>query len=182
MKIKNLIFSVLLLGLVSAGVFAQSGTPFRSDSNEMPTDDRGSIIARVLELTDAQRVEIQAVNQKQRQLLRLAQLRLQTARAAADMAIYADVLNEADVEAKVQEVAMAQAEIIKIRMMSEIAVRSVLSPEQLVKFRALRERFAEQRRKAGDRRRMDQRRQEQQRRRDVPQRPGGNNPPPRQQP
>lgn len=177
MKTKQLIISVLITGLMAMGAFAQVETRLQDESDALPQNDRGGIIARVLGLTDVQKKEIQRINQRQRELLRVAQLRLQTVRAAADLAIYDDVLNEEEVASKIQEVSMAQADITKIRMMSEVAVRSVLSPEQLVKFRDLRARFAEQRRNANERRRVDQRRRNQQRRRDAPPKPGPDTPP-----
>lgn len=70
-----------------------------------------------------------------------AQQRFRQANRALDAAIYADSPNETDVQARMKEVQLAQAEIIKIRTTSELAIRKVLTPEQLVKFRELRENF-----------------------------------------
>ena len=68
-------------------------------------------------------------------------MRFRAANLALDEAIYADSPNDADVQARMKEVQLAQAEIIKIRITSELAIRKVLTPEQLVKFRELREKF-----------------------------------------
>lgn len=149
MRILKILPALLFLLIFSLPAVAQAdGPPPPEKQNfDEPADDRRSVIARALGLSEEQRMQIGQINLRQRRHLRVAQLRLRTARAAADIAIYNDVLDEAEVEARVRDVAMAQAEITKIRMMSEVAVRNVLSPEQLVKFRTLRERFANQRRR-----------------------------------
>lgn len=154
MTIIRLAIGISVVAMLSIAAVAQAdGPPAAGGENfDKPSDDRGRVIARALGLSEEQRLQIREINRRQRQHLRLAQLRLQTARAAADIAIYDDVLDEAEVEKRVRDVASAQAEITRIRMMSEVAVRTVLSPEQLVKFRMLREQFANRRRRLNQRR------------------------------
>ncbi|MDH3530086.1 MAG: Spy/CpxP family protein refolding chaperone, partial [Acidobacteriota bacterium] len=157
MKIRNLLIAIIASALLCAGVFAQGdGRPPDKTNNFAQRDGRGAMIARELGLTDMQKLTIRQINQRQRLLLRDAQVRLAAAREAADVAIYSDEFDQADVETRIRNVAMAQAEITKIRLMSEVAVRNVLSPEQVVKFRELRERFREQRRVNNQRRRNSQ--------------------------
>jgi Spy/CpxP family protein refolding chaperone len=72
---------------------------------------------------------------------------MQDAARNLDMAIYGDVVNDADVKARLREFQVAEAELSRLRFESELAVRKILTPEQLIKFRELRRQFAEERRK-----------------------------------
>jgi Spy/CpxP family protein refolding chaperone len=94
-----------------------------------------------LNLSREQIQQIRRINQTRRPSMQEAQMRFRAANRALDEAIYADSPNDADVQARMKEVQLAQAEIIKIRITSELAIRKVLTPEQLVKFRELREKF-----------------------------------------
>ncbi|NNE65772.1 MAG: periplasmic heavy metal sensor [Pyrinomonadaceae bacterium] len=153
MKLKTLIFALMTVSLfgIGAAVEAQAQPP--GGNNFDGAQNRGAIIARVLGLSDEQKMQIRQINRRQRLALRDAQQQLADARAEADLAIYANEYDEELIGEKIRKVAVAQAEITKIRLMSEVAVRNVLSPEQLVKFRDLRKRFQQQRRQRQQRRR-----------------------------
>jgi Spy/CpxP family protein refolding chaperone len=71
-----------------------------------------------------------------------AQKRLREANRNLDLAIYADSIDETSIQFQLKEVQTAQAEVQKIRAMSELEIRKILTPEQLVIFRDLRENFA----------------------------------------
>lgn len=168
MKKKNLIFTILIIMLAVSFVAAQNGPPpndFINNQTDRPK--RGDILARELRLTDEQKMQIRQINRQKRPQMRAAQQRFRQVKDELDMLIYADELDEVSLQNKVREVATAQAEIIKIRAMSEVAVRNVLSPEQLVKFRELRQRFKQQqkRRKMMRERRQRRRQMNQNRRR-----------------
>ncbi|MEZ5307605.1 MAG: periplasmic heavy metal sensor [Pyrinomonadaceae bacterium] len=137
---------VLLSLLFAIPILAQDGPPEGPPPEADET--RAEAIARVLGLTKEQAKEIQKINRSQRVQLRDAQTALKKARAEADRAIYSDDYDAATVEAKINAVAQAQAEITKIRMVSEASVRRVLTPEQLIKFRRLRDNFAQRNRPA----------------------------------
>jgi Spy/CpxP family protein refolding chaperone len=68
-----------------------------------------------------------------------------------DMAIYADNVTDAEFQNRLKEFQSAEAELARLRFESELAVRKVLTPEQLVKFRDLRRQFAEMRRNRDNR-------------------------------
>src|SRR5207237_5219391 len=76
------------------------------------------------------------------------------ANRSLDQAIYADNINEDEIQTRLKEMQMAQAEVVKLRNMRELAVRKILTQEQLTKFRQLREEFErrmeEQRMNNGD--------------------------------
>ncbi len=165
MKIKKIIFLIVLTTLFSVSSFAQGDPPPPvGDEFDQPAlpDNRGQVIARVLGLSNEQKIQIRNINQNQRLQLQSANERLKNARANADKVIYQDTLDEALVEIVIRDVALAEAEITRIRMKSEIAMRNLLSPEQLVKFRKLRAQFEARRQNAEQIRKDRQQRRRQQ--------------------
>lgn len=94
-----------------------------------------------LGLSPEQRQQIRRLNADKKLIVRDAQQRLREANRNLDRAIYADNVNEAEVQARLKDVQTAQAELIKIRFTNELAVRKILTGEQIAKFRALRQQF-----------------------------------------
>jgi len=107
--------------------------------NEQP-DVRGNML-RQLGLTREQFQQIRRIQVERGPMMKEAQLRFREANRALDAAIYADEVNEAVVQARLKDIQIAQAEVQRLRYMNELAVRRILTPEQLVHFRELRERF-----------------------------------------
>ena len=103
-------------------------------------DPRASALQQ-LALSPAQRQEIRRINIARKPVMDEAQNRLREANRALDETIYADQVNDTDVQARLKDLHAAQAEVARIRYMSEVAVRKVLTPEQLVRFRELRRDF-----------------------------------------
>ena len=68
--------------------------------------------------------------------------RLHNANRALDEAIYADTVDEAAFQSRLKEVNQAQAEVARLRFTNELAVRKILTADQLARFRDLRRRFA----------------------------------------
>ncbi len=124
-------------------VLAQDGPPPGNDFGERdaPGPNRAGILRRELRLTPEQMIQIRQINAETRPKMRTAQQRYRVARRDLDLAIYADELDEPALSEKVRAVVEAQAEVTKVRAMSEVAVRRVLTPEQLTRFRRLRQRF-----------------------------------------
>lgn len=140
-RLFSLIIALLVFGFAAAETKAQ---------DEMPPDEQPPMqkrqrprpnLLQELGLSREQIQQIRRINQARRPLMQEAQRRFREANRALDEAIYADSPNDSDVQARMKDVQLAQAEIIKIRTTSEIAIRKVLTPEQLVKFRELRENF-----------------------------------------
>jgi len=67
--------------------------------------------------------------------------RLDEANKALDDAIYANSFDSVRVESFIKAREAAQAEVSRIKTDVEISIRKLLTPEQLVKFRELRNRF-----------------------------------------
>ena len=140
-------------GLVAAvlGVFAcsamaqdnkptdQPQDPQRAENNRPP--DARSNMLRQLGLSREQMQELRRINKERKPTMQEAQSRLRLATRSLDESIYADQVNEADVQARLKEMQSAQAEVVKNRTMNELAVRRILTPDQLVRFREMRQRF-----------------------------------------
>ena len=112
------------------------------------TEVRGNAIRR-LGLSRDQMQQVRELNLARRPAMEAAQGRLRAATQALNESIYADRSNEADVEARLVGMQKAHADLLRIRFAHEFAVRRVLTPPQLFKFRDLRLRF-DQARQGGD--------------------------------
>ena len=111
---------------------------------EKPGDFRTNAL-RQLGLTREQFQRIRALNQERKPLMDAAQTRLRQANRDLDAIIYADNATDAEVQTKLKDFQSAQAEVARIRFMNELGVRRILTTDQLVKFRLLRQRFEQAR-------------------------------------
>ncbi|MBE7516454.1 MAG: periplasmic heavy metal sensor [Chloracidobacterium sp.] len=150
----------------AAAANAQDAPPQKAPAPPMSkgNPERGSFLMH-LGLTAEQWADVKALYAKQKPVLQAAQHRLREATKSLDEAIYADTLNEPDVQQKLKETQEAQAEVARIRNISEVSIRKILTPEQLIRFRDLRKQFEGMRRPAA-RPRMPKNRM-------APGRPGG---------
>ncbi|MBV9216237.1 MAG: hypothetical protein JO053_08680 [Acidobacteria bacterium] len=145
MKKQNTLRLLLLAALsllLSTAAFAQDTrpTPVNDVQNSDPQNARGNLLQQ-LDLSPDQVRQIRRFNMERRPLMEAAQARLRDANQALDAAIYADNENEADILAKLKEAQTAQAEVARLRSMNELEIRRVLTRDQLVRFRTMRERF-----------------------------------------
>ena len=143
---KLLLLLIVAVAAISGQALGQTGPP----SNEpppvdRPDDDRPNLLAE-LGLSPEQVQQIRRMNQERRPAMMQAQRRMRLANRDLDQAIYADNFSEADFQARLKEFQAAQADMARLRFESEMSVRKVLTPEQLVKFRGLRAQFADRRR------------------------------------
>jgi Spy/CpxP family protein refolding chaperone len=171
---KRTTLSILLLIAVftiTVSVSAQSGPPRdgqRPDGQRPmgpPPDgppegqrppDRMALF-RVLGLSQDQVRQIRQMNQARRPLMDAARDRLHEANRRLDEAIYADTVNEEEVQIRLKEAQAAQSEMTRLKFMGELEMRKVLTPEQLIKFREVQARFERAREDIKDR--IDDRRQ-----------------------
>jgi Spy/CpxP family protein refolding chaperone len=147
----------------SAFGFGQDGAS--DPAPAMQNDRMRPNLLRELGLSREQMAEVMRYNSENRPAMRDAQIRMREANRALDQAIYSEKVEDAVVEQRLKEFQEAQAEVARLRFGSELALRKLLTPEQLVKFRELRRRFAEtrerlqQNRRQGPGRDRDMRRQ-----------------------
>lgn len=143
MKKLNSVFIFLITLLCVCFVSAQvdDGNPPPPNGFEHP---QGRIsLLRELGLNQNQIQQIRLINQNIRPLRQTAAERLKTALQKLDESVYAESADEAEIQTNLRIVNEAQSEMLKLRIQSELAVRKVLTPEQLVKFREIRKNFAE---------------------------------------
>jgi Spy/CpxP family protein refolding chaperone len=138
---------VLLTICVLAGftsVLAQDNPP--PDASRPPLGERHQIkrpnLLRILGLSPEQTQQIKKMNQDRKPFLDAAMVRVRNANRALDEAIYADNFDEATFQASLKELQLAQAEAARLRFMNELGIRKILTPEQLARFRELRQKFA----------------------------------------
>ena len=120
--------------------------------------DRGEKVnlMQELSLSPDQLRQLREMNRDRKPRMEAAQTRMREANRALDMAVYSDLLDENDVAARLKEFQEAQAEVASIRFNSEVSLRKILTPDQLVRFRELRARVAENRRTIKDLRKENQ--------------------------
>jgi Spy/CpxP family protein refolding chaperone len=141
-----LFFSAAICLAAFAAASAQDvPTPENVNARQRPEGqpvDRPNLL-RELELSPDQVRQIRLINQERKPQMDIAARRLRQANRALDEAIYSDTVNEQNFAARLAEFQAAQAQIARLRFESELNVRRVLTPEQLLRFRELRRRFAE---------------------------------------
>lgn len=137
----KVIFAFLILMLTFSAVSAQ----IEEEPDDAPPPGerpmRRPNLLRELGLTDAQVRQLRTINGQNRPRLKAAQEKMRNAKRALDDAIYADAIDNANIELKLREFSAAESEINRIRTTTELAVRNVLTPEQLTRFRELRANF-----------------------------------------
>ena len=146
---KLFLFLLAVLAGSTLTTFGQDGPPPPPEDGRPPIDrpgDRRPNLLAELGLSQEQVQQIRRMNQARRPLMMQAEQRVGAATKALDLAIYADTFSEADYQTRLKDFQTAQAEVARLRFEGEMSVRKVLTPEQLVKFRGIREQFAQQRR------------------------------------
>lgn len=141
----TLIFAGLILTVSFSAAKAQEQEQSPNDAarrGNFNQSRRPNLLAE-LDLSPEQISRIRRINAEKRAILREAQMKMRDANHNLDKAIYADVADETEIQSKLKDAQIAQAEVSKIRSMIEYAVRKVLTPDQLIKFREIRQRFME---------------------------------------
>lgn len=136
----SLIFTLLLTVLAFSNTLAQE-TPQTDETK--PNQVRPFRLLQELGLTPDQIQQIRRINQARKPVMQAAQMRWREANASLDAAIYADDASEEQIKELTKAAQLAQGELLKERTITEYMIRKVLTPEQLVKFRELRERVRE---------------------------------------
>lgn len=129
-------------------------TAFSSVSAQEPVSDeiqnprpaaRPFRIMQELGLTREQIQQVRRINQARRPIMQEAQRRWRMANRDLDLAVYADDSTDEQVRELMKAAQLAQAELLKEKTLTEYLIRKVLTPEQLVKFRDLRQQLIENR-------------------------------------
>lgn len=145
---KKFNFSILIFAAFSLLFFVStSRAQDEFSDSDAPSNakqaNRPSLLSE-LNLSPDQIRQIRIINRENQPSLREAQRRLREARSDLDQAIYGDIVDENLVQSRLRNLHQAQAEVVRLRSTTEFAVRKVLTPDQLVRFRAVRQQYMEQ--------------------------------------
>jgi Spy/CpxP family protein refolding chaperone len=144
MKKSKLIHLIIVLTLTVFAFSAVKAQDENAPNEQNPNFRRRNRPVRMLQelgLAREQIQQIRRINQDRRPVMQLAQRNWREAQIALDQAIYADDSTEEEIQQRVREAQSAHNEFLKARAATEYLIRRVLTPEQLQKFRRLRERF-----------------------------------------
>ncbi len=133
--------AVVLFASVSFGQAPQQPAP-----NAEPMRPADGDPIRQLNLTPEQREQIRAIRQNSQNERSTTALKLREANRGLQEALNADNPDEALVEQRLKEVAEAQASQMRLRVLSEVRIRRVLTAEQRVLLRSLQQQAMENRR------------------------------------
>lgn len=138
-------FPLILLVTVAFCTVSLAQETDEQPANTVNQPDFRATALRQLGLTREQLQRIRRLNQERKPRVDAAQMRFRRANRALDEAIYSDTATDTEIEERLKEFQLAQADLAKLRFMGELGVRRVLTPEQLTRFRNLRQRFEQAR-------------------------------------
>lgn len=141
LKLYNLIFTSLFLIFSFSVVNAQAPNSLQEEANFPAERPPRPNLLLELDLSKNQIQQIRRLNRERKPIMQESQRRLREANRALDEAIYSDSDNEAEIQSRLKEVQSAHTEVIRNRTATERAVRRILTPGQLSRFRNLRSEF-----------------------------------------
>jgi Spy/CpxP family protein refolding chaperone len=148
---------LLLLCFSAAPARAQeSGAMNERAEAEQNARNQGGDLIRTLGLTPEQVAKIRMIREQNKAERQQAGERLRNAQRALDDAIYSDTASETVIEERARELAAAQTAMARLRALTELSIRRVLTPEQIDTLRTLRVRQTQRRlqREMNEQRRM----------------------------
>jgi len=120
----------------------------------------GADPVRQLNLTPEQRELVRSIREQSRDERAMVNQRLREANKALEEALDAEAANQSLIEQRIQEVSAAQAAAMRMRIMTEVKIRQVLTAEQRTTLRVLRHNVHERRERRLDGSEQRQRRLE----------------------
>ncbi|HEX8136616.1 MAG TPA: Spy/CpxP family protein refolding chaperone [Pyrinomonadaceae bacterium] len=114
---------------------------------------------RALNLTPDQLQQIRAIREESKEEWRATRQRVAEAHRALDEVIYSDNGSEALIEERARAVGAAQAAVARLRALTELKIRRVLTAEQLSTLRSMRQQALDAERKRVPRNSFGSRRQ-----------------------
>ena len=142
----NIFLTGLILAFAVLNAFGQPrGGPPPDGGNQFAQQNRPKLLEE-LNLSKEQIQQIRRINAERKLIMQESKRRFDAANLALDESIYGDKGDEAEIQARLRDAQLAHAEMIKNRTISETAIRRVLTPTQLTRFRELRQQFNPQKR------------------------------------
>jgi len=157
--IKKAILSLVAATSVFVAAPAYSLGAHQQQQPDPPQRQPGGDPIRELNLSPEQRERIRAIREQLQGERAANNQRLRETNRALEEALDADNPDESVVEQRLHDVAAAQAAAMRLRVLSEVRIRRVLTSEQLSTLRTLRQN-ARSRRRERQRKNMEKRGQE----------------------
>lgn len=162
MKQKSRILILVAFVTLSFAVRSVSGqTPPQQQPGPLPQQQGnfGNDPIRQLNLTPEQREQIRAIREGNREERAAINQRVREANRLLEEGLDADTPDEALIDQRVRDLVTAQAAAIRMRILTEVRIRKVLTAEQLVTLRSLRMQARRTERERRRDERQEQRRQ-----------------------
>jgi Spy/CpxP family protein refolding chaperone len=152
-SIRSVFPSIVLLAGVSLSARAQTApqTPQPEQSqtqSQAPVNQTTQDVFGQLNLTPEQVQKIRAINAELKDQRQAANQRLRLAQRALAEAVESPTPNEALIDQRSRDVADAQSSVIRLRSLTEARVLQVMTPEQRIRLREIRQRNLALRREA----------------------------------
>jgi Spy/CpxP family protein refolding chaperone len=132
------LLSLLPLLIVALMIIAAPGAIQVVAQEPQPPAPAATDPVEQLRLMPEQRLRIRAIREETKQERAAINQRLREANIALDHALDADNPDEALLEQRLRDVAAAQAATMRMRILTEVRIRRVLTQEQLATWRTLR--------------------------------------------
>lgn len=154
---KNALLITFVIFAAAIGVAAQDPTAAQPSETPQPNanQDTKATLLRQIGLSQDQVRQIRRMNIERKPLIDGAQQRLREANRTLDEAIYSDTPDENLIQERVKEAQLAQAEVIRLRSMNELALRRILTADQLTRFREMRQSFVTARENVQNKRQLN---------------------------
>lgn len=145
--VSSFILLLLSISFAPSQALAQEGDAAsqQQEAEHQGPGDRFQRLRERLNLSADQIQQIKAIREQNKDQWRVARQRLRQAQRTLDETIYADNADEALIETQTREVAEAQTALLRMRALTELKIRRVLTQEQLNILRALRQQRAAER-------------------------------------
>jgi Spy/CpxP family protein refolding chaperone len=138
----------ILLFAVSSTREVRAQNPAETPQNDQAQENPDTGWRNQLNLTPDQITKIRTILEQNKAERQAARQRVNQAQRALDQAIYADAANKDEITQRTHELSEAQTAEVRLRAATELKISRVLTPEQLNKFRTIRQERAAKAREA----------------------------------
>jgi Spy/CpxP family protein refolding chaperone len=129
----------ILLFAVSSTQQARAQNPAETPQNDQAQENANAELRNQLNLTPDQVAKIRAILEQNKAERQAARRRVNQAQRALAQTIYSGTASEAEIAERTHELSEAQADEVRLRAATELSISHVLTPEQLAKFKTIRQ-------------------------------------------
>ncbi len=140
------LLAVFFFVTAASAVHGQAPQPQATGGGAAEAVQDGGDPIRQLNLTPDQRQQIRSIRENNKNERGVINERLRETNQALEQALNTDTIDEAVIEQRLRDVAAAQASAMRMRILTEVRIRRVLTLEQRTLLRSLQEQVREARR------------------------------------